>query len=160
MSPERQKSACTIYLTKRYVYFFDRLQPRLGCHDRPTPLPRQQRKLTQPTPLPLSFALPRFHPQVPVEPLSVSETLHVAKARYPGLPPPALKRMLGTMVAAKSGDGGFGFASRSAAGREPGVRDLLKLCARVDTLGVFDRRDEDEVKSEFSAVGGWFTWKK
>ncbi|CAM9195825.1 unnamed protein product, partial [Ectocarpus sp. 12 AP-2014] len=85
---------------------------------------------------------------VPVEPLSVSETLHVAKARYPGLPPPALKRMLSTMVAAKSGNsggGGFGFASRSAAGREPGVRDFLKLCARVDTLGVFDRHDEDEV---------------
>ncbi|CAM9220817.1 unnamed protein product, partial [Ectocarpus sp. 13 AM-2016] len=85
---------------------------------------------------------------VPVEPLSVSETLHVAKARYPGLPPPALKRMLSTMVAAKSGKsggGGFGFASRSAAGREPGVRDFLKLCARVDTLGMFDRHNEDEV---------------
>lgn len=80
----------------------------------------------------------------------MSETLHVAKARYPGLPPPALKRMLKTMVAAKggnSGGGAFGFASRSAAGREPGVRDFLKLCARVDTLGVFDRdrESEDEV---------------
>ncbi|CAN0109637.1 unnamed protein product, partial [Ectocarpus sp. 6 AP-2014] len=85
---------------------------------------------------------------VPVEPLSVSETLRVAKARYPGLPPPALKRMLSTMVAAKSGNsggGGFGLAIRSAAGREPGVRDFLKLCARVDTLGVFDRQNEDEV---------------
>lgn len=53
--------------------------------------------------------------------------------------------MLNTMVAAQSGKSGFGFASRSAAGREPGVRDFLKLCARVDALGVFDRQKEDEV---------------
>ena len=36
--------------------------------------------------------------------------------------------------------GGFGLASRSAVGREPGVRDFLKLGARVETLGVFDGR--------------------
>ncbi|CAM9333744.1 unnamed protein product [Ectocarpus fasciculatus] len=112
---------------------------------------------------------------VPVEPLSVSETLHVAKARYPGLPSPALKRMLNTMVAAqsgKSGGGSFGSASRSAAGREPGVRDFLKLCARVDTLGVFERQKEDEVSrsnegrrqaedvedddDHLDVEGGWF----
>lgn len=40
--------------------------------------------------------------------------------------------------------GGFGLASRSAAGREPGVRDFLKLCARVETLGVFHGQEEDE----------------
>lgn len=61
--------------------------------------------------------------------------------------------MLSTMMAAKGGSGSssgggvFGLASRSAAGREPGVRDLLKLCARVDILGVFDDgQDNDEVR--------------
>lgn len=79
--------------------------------------------------------------QVPVEPLSVPETLHVVKARYPKIPSPASKRLLSTMIAAKGSTGtggGFGLASRSAAGREPGVRDLLKLCSRVEVLGVFD----------------------
>lgn len=46
--------------------------------------------------------------------------------------------------------GGFGLASRSAAGREPGVRDFLKLCARVQTVGVFDgQQDEDEVGEDY-----------
>lgn len=46
-----------------------------------------------------------------------------------------------------SGGGGSGFASASGSrssygasgGREPGVRDFLKLCARVEQLGLFDR---------------------
>ncbi|CAM9377533.1 unnamed protein product, partial [Scytosiphon promiscuus] len=46
--------------------------------------------------------------------------------------------------------GGFGFASRSGAGREPGVRDFLKLCARVQTLGVFDGQ-EDELEVSMAA---------
>ncbi|CAM9924444.1 unnamed protein product, partial [Laminaria digitata] len=73
---------------------------------------------------------------VAVEPLSIPETLEVARQRYPGLPSPALKRLLHTMVVARGPTagghrGGFGFASRSSAGREPGVRDFLKLCSRV-----------------------------
>lgn len=107
-------------------------------------------------PLPPSANPVSVSSQVPVEPLSISETLYVAKSRYPGLPSPALRRLLATMVTAKggasgggaSGGGGFGLASRSAAGREPGVRDFLKLCARVEALGVFDGQgdgDGDEV---------------
>eukprot|EP00903_Cladosiphon_okamuranus_P014927 g13820.t2 len=85
---------------------------------------------------------------VHVEPLSVPETLHVAKSSYPGLPSPALKRLLRTMITAR---GGFGLPSRSGAGREPGVRDFLKLCARVETLGVFDGQGEGELPMEGDA---------
>lgn len=70
----------------------------------------------------------------------------MARARYPDLPFPAVTRLLDTMLAAQGHSstgarGGFGFASRATGGREPGVRDFLKLCARVDTLGIFHGED-------------------
>lgn len=116
------------------------------------------------------LALQRTSPQVNVEPLSVTETLEVAEARHPGLPSPALKRLLHTIQAARGNAGGErggfgcrGFASRSSAGgREPGVRDFLKLCARVDALGVFDGVPEMMVEEEEVGVDnvaeddGWF----
>lgn len=62
--------------------------------------------------------------------------------------------------------GGFGFASRSSAGREPGVRDYLKLCSRVEVLGVFDAMGEMDIGEGGGGVdgggddlrddGGWF----
>lgn len=82
--------------------------------------------------------------QVAVKPLSISETLEVARVRYPGLPPQVSKRLLDTMVTAKGGRvGGVSFSSsrKATGGREPGVRDFLKLCARVDRLGLFDSPD-------------------
>ena len=97
--------------------------------------------------------------QIAVEPLSIPETLEVARERYPGLPSPALKRLLHTTVVARcptASDhrGGFGFASRSSAGREPGVRDFLKLCSRVEVLGVFDATDEMGEDGAGGGVGG------
>lgn len=125
---------------------------------------------TPPLPFYATFRFLIFF-QIAVEPLSIPETLEVARKRYPDLPTPALKRLLHTMVVARgptaSGHrGGFGFASRSSAGREPGVRDFLKLCSRVEVLGVFDSVDEmddgdDSVDGgdggdDLRDVGGWF----
>lgn len=81
--------------------------------------------------------------QVAVEPLSVSETLEVARARHPSLPCEVLRRLSDTMLLAGGfNHNGVGFAlSRSLSaggGRQTGVRDFFKLCARVERLGLFD----------------------
>lgn len=92
----------------------------------------------------------------------MSEILEVATARHPSLPTPALNRLLKTMVAAKGNTGkergGFGFLSRSSGGREPGVRDLLKLCARVETLGVFDEGHAENPVGKSDEDGGGDAW--
>lgn len=102
---------------------------------------------------------------MPVEPLSVPETLEVARARHPAIPSPAVKRLLDTMLAAQGhsattgASGGFGFASRSTGGRDPGVRDFFKLCSRVDRLGMFDGEDCVGVGTglgDEEEDGGWF----
>lgn len=90
-----------------------------------------------------------------MEPLTSQETLEVAKVRYPGLPSPALRRLLETLNAAKINPGDrrstVSFASSSSGGREPGVRDFLKLCSRVHSSGVFEDVGEENQVSE-----GWF----
>lgn len=87
-----------------------------------------------------------------MEALTAQETLEVAKVRYPGLPSPALKRLLETLMAAKINPGERrstgSFASRSSGGREPGVRDFFKLCSRVYSSGVFEGVGEDSQESE------------
>lgn len=97
-----------------------------------------------------------------MEPLTAQETLEVANVRYPGLPSPALRRLLETMIAAKTNAGEQrstgSFASRSSGGREPGVRDFFKLCLRVYSSGVFDGVGEDSQNGVYDPLDGegWF----